>query len=352
MVKSLINSSINYPEHKTLYEEDKGYEASLYKINILDEDVVVALGQTKYINIDKNVLFYPIYLVENNKVTIQIGVYEVAAADAATIMDEDGDVDVSLLGEPVLFPFVGKFTLSAADDAVSDATASAATASVASVSEQTAADALKEKESFKDSKDLSWIQKFMSNNYYKVINNEGKGECLFATIRDGLKTVDINTSVDDMRKILAANATNEIYLNYKNLYEKSVEEDKIISREIKLLSDRHNDLKKQITVEKERNMQLAIIEQAEEIIKRLKELKRERTGTRSMVEEFKFIKGIKDLEMFKLKLQTCEFWGDTWAISTLERALNVKLILLSRASFKGKDIDNVLVFQHQIKIIY
>ena len=345
MVKSLINSSINYPEHKTLYEEDKGFEASLYKVNILDEDVVVALGQTKYINIDKNVLFYPIYLVENNKVTIQIGVYEVAAADAATIMDEDGDVDVSLLGEPVLFPFVGKFTLSADDAAAaaadaSDAIANASAAAV--ISEQTAADALKEKESFKDSKDLSWIQKFMSNNNYKVINNEGKGECLFATIRDGLKTVDINTSVDDMRKILAANATNEIYLNYKNLYERSVEEDKIISREIKQLSDRHNDLKKQITVEKERNTQLAIIEQASEIINRLKELKRARTGTRSIVEEFKFIKGIKDLEMFKLKLQTCEFWGDTWAISTLERALNVKLILLSRASFKGKDIDNVL----------
>lgn len=337
MVKSLINSSINYPEHKTLYEEDKGYEASLYKVNILDDDVVIALGQTKYIN---NVLFYPIYLVENNKVTIQIGVYEVAVADAATIMDEDGDVDVSLLGEPLLFPFVGKFTLSAADDAA-DATATA-TAATAAISEQTASDALKEKESFKDSKDLPWIQKFMNNNHYKVINNEGKGECLFATIRDGLKTVEINTSVDDMRKILATHATNEVYLNYKDLYERSVEEDKIISREIKLLSDRHNELKKQITVEKERNTQLAIIEQASEIINRLKELKRERTGTRSMVEEFKFIKGIKDLEMFKLKLQTCEFWGDTWAISTLERALNVKLILLSRASFKGKDIDNVL----------
>jgi predicted NAD-dependent protein-ADP-ribosyltransferase YbiA (DUF1768 family) len=341
MVKSLLNSTINYPEQKTLYEEDKGHEASIYKAEILDEDVIIALGQCKYIYIDSNVLFYPIYLVKNNKVTIQIGVYEVPAGDAATIIDDEGDVDVSLLGEPLLFPFIGKSILKDDTTKNDDAFASgAATASV--VGEQTSADALKEKETFKDSKDLPWIQKFMQNNYYKIINNEGKGECLFATIRDGLKTIGINTSVDNMRKVLALNATNEVYLNYKELYERGLEEDKIITREIKVLTDRHNDLKKQIQVEKERNTQLAIIAQAEEIIKRLKELKRDRAGTKSMIEEFKFIKGIKDLEMFKLKLQTCEFWGDTWAISTLERALNVKLILMSRASFKGKDVDNVL----------
>lgn len=336
MVKSLLNSTINYPEHKTLYDEDKGFEASIYKVELLDEDVIIALGQCKYIYIDSNVLFYPIYLVKNNKVTIQIGVYELIAADAATIIDEEGDVDVSLLGEPLLFPFVGKSIVG--DKPIEETSVSAS----AVASEQTLADALKEKETFKDTKDLPWIQKFMQNNHYKIINNEGKGECLFATIRDGLKSVDINTSVDDMRKVLALNATNEVYLNYKELYERSLEEDKVITREIKLLTDRHNDLKKQIQVEKDRNTQLAIIAQAEEIIIRLKELKRDRAGTKSMIEEFKFIKGIKDLEMFKLKLQTCEFWGDTWAISTLERALNVKLILMSRASFKGKDVDNVL----------
>lgn len=336
MVKSLLNSTINYPEHKTLYDEDKGFEASIYKVELLDEDVIIALGQCKYIYIDSNVLFYPIYLVKNNKVTIQIGVYELSAADAATIIDEEGDVDVSLLGEPLLFSFVGKSIVG--DKPTEETSVSASTVA----SEQTLADALKEKETFKDTKDLPWIQKFMQNNHYKIINNEGKGECLFATIRDGLKSVDINTSVDDMRKVLALNATNEVYLNYKELYERSLEEDKIITREIKVLTDRHNDLKKQIQVEKDRNTQLAIIAQAEEIIVRLKELKRDRAGTKSMIEEFKFIKGIKDLEMFKLKLQTCEFWGDTWAISTLERALNVKLILMSRASFKGKDVDNVL----------
>ena len=87
---------------------------------------------------------------------------------------------------------------------------------------------------------------------------------------------------------------------------------------------------------------MAIAEQGEEIVIRHKELKNMRANVRGMMEEFKFIKGIKDVEMFKLKIQTCDFWGDTWAISTLENALKVKLILMSRANFKEEDLDNVL----------
>ena len=331
MVKSLINPSVDYPEQKTLQEEDKEYEASTYKVELLDEEVVIALGQVKYI---KNILFYPIYLIKNSRVELQIGVYEIAAADAATVIDEDGDVDVGLLGEPILFPYVSRAVLTgSAKDIVDKETI---------VIDQTLEEAVKEREAFKDNKTLPWIQRFMKNNNYKIVDNEGKGECLFAAIRDGLKIAGINTSVDDMRKLLAANATNEIYLNYKNLYEASISEEKLVSRELKILTDRHNELKKQIKLEKDRNTQLAIVEQAEEIGKRHKELKQSKASVKAMIDEFKFIKGIKDLEMFKLKIQTCEFWGDTWAISTLERALKIKLILLSRSSFKGDDLDNVL----------
>jgi hypothetical protein len=54
------------------------------------------------------------------------------------------------------------------------------------------------------------------------------------------------------------------------------------------------------------------------------------------------MKKIHNLTQFKALLQTCAFWGDTWAISTLERVLNIKVILFSEESFKASDIDNVL----------
>ena len=315
MVRSLIHSTIDYPVKKTLYDEDKEFEASMYRVTILDDEVIVALGQAKYTFIENNIIFFPIYLVKHNKVDVQIGIYEIAVEDLASIMDDEGDVDISLLGEPLLYPFVSKVILTGkpiraevdAEDKGSEEVVAA----------QTVEEAIKERDSFKFNKTLPWIQRFMKNNNYKIVDNEGKGDCLFAAIRDGLKMAGVNTSVDDMRKVLAENATDDIFQNYKKLYDASVEEEKKLAKEIKVLSDRHAELKKQITLEKDRSTQQAIVAQAEEIGKRYKDIKQDRAATKTMMEEFKFIKGIKDLEMFKLKIQTCGFWGDTWAISTL-----------------------------------
>ena len=109
-----------------------------------------------------------------------------------------------------------------------------------------------------------------------------------------------------------------------------------------MIQYKREENKKQITLEKDRSTQQAIVAQAEAIGKRYKDIKQDRAATKTMMEEFKFIKGIKDLEMFKLKIQTCGFWGDTWAISTLERVLKIKIVLMSRANFRADDEDNVL----------
>jgi predicted NAD-dependent protein-ADP-ribosyltransferase YbiA (DUF1768 family) len=342
MVRSLINSTIDYPVKKTLYDEDKEFEASMYRVTILDDEVIVALGQAKYTFIENNIIFFPIYLVKHNKVDVQIGIYEIAVEDLASIMDDEGDVDISLLGEPLLYPFVSKVILTGKPiRAEVDAEVDAEVKGII-ISAQTVEEAIKERDSFKFNKTLPWIQRFMKNNNYKIVDNEGKGDCLFAAIRDGLKMAGVNTSVDDMRKVLAENATDDIFQNYKKLYDASVEEEKKLAKEIKVLSDRHAELKKQITLEKDRSTQQAIVAQAEEIGKRYKDIKQDRAATKTMMEEFKFIKGIKDLEMFKLKIQTCGFWGDTWAISTLERVLKIKMVLMSRANFRADDEDNVL----------
>ena len=95
MVKSLINPLIDYPENKTLYDEDREYDASLYSLELLGEEVIISLGQAKYTFIDNNIIFYPIYLIKNSRVDVQIGVYEIETADASSVLDDDGDVDIS-----------------------------------------------------------------------------------------------------------------------------------------------------------------------------------------------------------------------------------------------------------------
>jgi predicted NAD-dependent protein-ADP-ribosyltransferase YbiA (DUF1768 family) len=54
------------------------------------------------------------------------------------------------------------------------------------------------------------------------------------------------------------------------------------------------------------------------------------------------MKGIENLDQFKRVIRNCDFWADTWAISTLERILNIKFIVLSSENYKAKDEKNVL----------
>jgi predicted NAD-dependent protein-ADP-ribosyltransferase YbiA (DUF1768 family) len=61
-----------------------------------------------------------------------------------------------------------------------------------------------------------------------------------------------------------------------------------------------------------------------------------------MLDEFKFMKNIDTLEKFKKIIKTCDFWAETWAISTLERILNIKIIILSSEAYKADDLVNVL----------
>ena len=72
----------------------------------MGKDIIIALGQGKYSYIDDNIVYYPIYFVKNQRVDTQIGVYEVLANRVPNILDEDGDIDIEELGEPLLYGFV------------------------------------------------------------------------------------------------------------------------------------------------------------------------------------------------------------------------------------------------------
>ena len=101
MVKSLLSSDVDYIENKSLLPEDKNQESSIYEITLYGDDETIALGQPVYTFIERNIVYYPIYLVKNDKVTQQIGLYEVFADSIVNILDSDGYVDISLIGQPL-----------------------------------------------------------------------------------------------------------------------------------------------------------------------------------------------------------------------------------------------------------
>ena len=404
MVHSRIHGEINYPETKTLDKDDKNYDASLYEISVLGNDVIIALGQSKYLFIDQNVIYYPVYLVMNQKVHSQIGVYEITSSNLPNIIDEEGDIELEKIDQPLLYSFVTECYLEnilneltstvdnlkenepsadtvdtdtdtkenepSADTKENEPSAdtkenepstdtdnkenepsadtkenepSPDTADTDTLpNEQTKEITEKEINDFKVEKGQPWIQSFLKSNEYTLLDNEGGGDCLFATIRDALLSLGKEITVAELRKKLANEVTEEVYENYKEkytLFSKSVKTDEI---ELKRLSKINNELRDRLKNTKDRDEQLKIIGEAKTIADTFKSLKKEVAVSKEMLQEFHFMSKITTLDDFKKIIKTCEFWGDTWAISTLERVLNIKLIIFSSENYKEGDTSNVL----------
>ena len=105
MVVSKIDKSVHYEERRTINEEDKGYACSLFETEILGKNVVITLGNENHRFGAKNIAFFPIYLVANNQIKSQIGVFEMKTGEVIVNMDEDGDMNIENM-EPLLFSFV------------------------------------------------------------------------------------------------------------------------------------------------------------------------------------------------------------------------------------------------------
>lgn len=383
MVQSKLDKTINYIETKKLEQEDKDYDADLFEMTFYGEDRIIALGQVKFTYVDKNVVYYPVYIIKDDRVDSQIGVYEILSDQQPSVLDEDGDIDIDKLGDLHLYSFV-------TENYIKDETANTPSPfaekeekkgeeqegdddneeeiddddeeehegtkgdddeeedieefGFSPLQKQNAAQAKKERDGFKRVQGLDWVARFFRNTNYKLVDNEGGGDCLFSVIRDGLKRVGVQTTVDRLRETLANEATEDVFQGYKNMFNMARGELNDADKLLKDLTKQHRDLKKRakktgIT----REEVTALINQANDVGKTHKRTKAEKKAAIELINEYAFMKGVNNLAQFKEKVKTCSFWGETWAISTLERVLNIKLVLFGLQAYKHKDMDNVLL---------
>ena len=92
----------------------------------------------------------------------------------------------------------------------------------------------------------------------------------------------------------------------------------------------------------DRNEKKIIANEAKSVKEQHDRLVEEKKVTAEILKEYKFMKGVDSLDAFKSKIRKCDFWADTWAISTLERILNIKFIVMSSDLYKSGDLKNVL----------
>ena len=63
MVKSKLSNKIFYDENNWIEEEDEGKKTTMFKINLKDVDVVIALGEISKKWKNYNVYYWPVYLI-------------------------------------------------------------------------------------------------------------------------------------------------------------------------------------------------------------------------------------------------------------------------------------------------
>ena len=361
MVKSILDNTINYPEIKKLDKDDLEFDATVYEIEILGITQEIALGQAKYSFIQKNIIYYPIYLVVKDKVDSQIGLYEILADRVANILDEDGDIDIERLNEPLFYNyFIEDFIVKSSEKKISDEQKKQQSEEGETEEQETDIEGEGEEEESDEEEESGeeeesdeeeesgeeeydeWIKQYMKSNFYEILDNEGGGDCLFASIRDGLKTIGRDITIGEMRKILAEQVTEELFSNWKLLYDETKNNYEEIRKTMKELNSRNKELKTQLSSIKNRKEQQEIIKEARENTEKFKTEKDNEGFAKEMLQEFNFMEGVNTIEDLRKKIQTSSFWGETWSISTLERELNLKFILFSEQSFEMGDEDNVL----------
>jgi len=390
MVLSHIDSSVSYPELKRANPEDADMETDVYVLPIKNVELVVALGNSRDDFKKNDIIYFPIYLVKSNSKVVQIGIFEVENSKLASYLDQEGGLDLEKANDPLIYNFATKSFLEKRrmlppdeedtdqEVAVVENEGEEDIQGTTLVKEVTAKKALKTddmtipddradifimtkgvqipaileeenkqqskniREKYKETPNDAWVSKYMKNPYYELVNNEGGGDCLFATIRDAFSQIGQQTSVAKIRKKLADEANEQVFSGYKEQYDMYNNAMVSENSKIKELAKSYVSIKDKFSNVLDRNEQKILVENAKQVKEQHDNLIGEKKITASIMNEFKFMKDVDTLDKFKKKIQTCDFWGETWSISTLERALNIKFILLSNEAYASNDFDNVL----------
>jgi len=195
-----------------------------------------------------------------------------------------------------------------------------------------------------------WIQTFMHNKNFGIVDNVGGTDSLFATIRDGLRSQGRDVSIEEMRTKLSDLATKELYTEYVGHFNKLATPFKRLRAEIKEYDQKLAAIMERKTQSQDRGQRLS----ASELLKlesEHKDLRAQRdelmTKTlhiqRAIESRYAYMKEARDYDRFKVILKTRSFIPDAWALRALERVYNINLIRLSAPRFESGDLDNVII---------
>ena len=399
-----MNRSIHYDQNRDLESDDIGHESNLYEITLYDRKYLMAVGKERKVPEKKHTYYVPVYLVYKDRVKSQIGAFEFESAEKNTksriqpFLDKDGDLDLNRLGDIVLYHFIDDIFMKQTQSEVSPAEISELEYENQSkkrkkedekekeeeeddvlsltipkgkqskqmmktdellkdgifvldknkklpetLLEETKEDSIKQKKEYseKGAKKQEWIERFMKNTEYDIVDTQKNGDCLFDAIRIAFSQVGYITTIEKLRGILSNEVTDEIFQNYKNLFLSAEGEKTNIEQRMRVISKTVKELKQRLEKTTEKNDRKKILDNIKEITEEYKKIKEELESQNSMIKEFQFMRGLTTIEELREIIKTPGYWADTWAISTLEKKLNIKLLIFSEEYYESGDEKSV-----------
>jgi len=356
MLQSVLDDAIEYIEDKEIEELDVGKNVSLYEMEIFGIKLVLTIGNIKNEHKSENILYTPVYLVISKENIEKIGYYEFYSSELSSVLDGDGDIDLSNMEGPLLFDYVDsdyiintinkstflrEFTLEEETylDKLGEEDKSAESKKVdldVDNEDEEKEDIydnieqvdniqklLKENETkfkkqillkyktmyLKDKKSSvitstsNWLQKHFKNKEYGITEVEVNGDCFFATVREALKGIKINISAETLRNILANKMEEGNYLTYKENYDAFNNELLSLTKEKEELLKRNKLIKKQYSEFGQKAKEFKAERNREEMMNAIKEqqkIKKENVTIKSRFEQL-------EVELKRASLNLNEF---------------------------------------------
>lgn len=390
MVHSKIKPEIKYKELRTIDDEDKDHASYIYETKIDNKEVAIAFGKVKYTYTEKDLLYYPVYLMAQNAVKSQIGVLELASNKLSKYTDEDDAIDVESYAkdgnELLLYSFVNKdflelsksdpkfYTLPLPNKVIpakeeeeeeEENVFSMTQKDNSSIKEQekkelkgffepignadipellppeTKVDADK---LINKSANSNWVQKFMKNGEYRIHTTPSDGDCFFTVIIEAFRQIGQKITVDTLREIVADSLTQETFDHYSSLQVAVKAEIDGTQTSISKISEKIKEYKKRFEKVADKSEKEKILDAVKSSSEDKKELSKKIESIESIdyYNQLRFMEGVKSLEEMKKVVKTSIYWANELAIEEIEQKLNIKIIMLSKENFDNGSEDTVM----------
>jgi len=208
--------------------------------------------------------------------------------------------------------------------------------------EETKADAQKIKGEFVATERTSWIEKFMKNNKFNIVETNNNGDCFFDAVRIAHEQIGHITTIAKLRALVAKDATLDKFQFYKEQYNNTLTEIESTKKELSQLSKENKNLKKRLESIEDKETRATVIKQANSIVQQHKALLEKQKINTEFLHEYRHMENIRSLTQFQEYIQTPSYWADDWAINVLEQELNIKLIIFSEKAFDDDNLNHVL----------